>query len=78
MARVEITLTAAYQQIAAVQNTLTVKSNAPRTTLFVNDASSDVAAHKVRPEPNYQLVQTSATPTFAKGEGIVIIVDEAI
>lgn len=76
MARVEVSLTGTYQEVATGLATFTVKSAKPGSKLDMNDVALELAQHSVIAEPNYQIVQTSAVSTFAKGEGIVLIVDE--
>lgn len=76
MARVEIVLTGTYQQVAAGVATFTVKSASAGTRLDMNDVAADLAQHSVIPRPNYQIVQTSAVATFARGAGIVLIADD--
>ena len=80
MARSEITLTSTWQQVATGLAVFTVKtinrqSNAQRQVSF-NESASDTAAMDLVAEDNLQVEQRDDVVTYAKGAGILLIVDE--
>lgn len=78
MARTEIVLTDTFQEVGTGVATFTVKSAQRGTKLDINDVASETAQHSVLAVPNYQIIQSSAISTFAKGEGVVLIVDDGV
>ena len=76
MARTLITLTSAWQEAATGRAVFMVESSASGAQIALNDTASDTAALRRLAEPGGQFSQTSSVSTFAKGAGIVLIVDE--
>lgn len=78
MARTKIELTSAYQQISAGVCVIRIKEVGDSGGVIgLNDAAGDATAMFDLAIPGEQYAQTEAKPTYAKGEGIVVIVDEA-
>lgn len=76
MARTEVTLTDSWQQVATGRCSIEVKdTDGEGLMIALNDAAADTAALVRRAEPGHQFVQSTANPTYAKGDGINIIVD---
>lgn len=79
MARTSVTLTGAWQQIAAGECVVRVTSTgvSALAKISLNQAASDVAALEDLTSPGAQYAQTEAKPVFAKGVGVVVTVDTA-
>jgi hypothetical protein len=78
MARTVKTLTAAWQQVSAGACVVQVQDLPARgRTLSLNETATDVGALNDSPKQGDQYAQNEAKATFAKGDGFVIIVDEA-
>lgn len=75
MARTLVTLTDSWQSIATTRAVFTVETVPARAQLSMNDAASDATALRRVPRQGDQVAQTDAVTTYAKGEGIVLIVD---
>lgn len=79
MARTVITLTDAWQQVAAGACVLRVASTGgrARAKISLNQTASDVAATEDLTSPGAQYLQNEAKPVFAKGADVIVIVDTA-
>jgi len=73
--RVEVTLTASYQEISTAGCTITVKE-VSGAKMYINNANSNTGSFAFYPEVGEQIVESESQSTFAKGAGIVIIVDK--
>ena len=80
MARSVIELTGAWQPISSVVCTITIKeTSGPRNKhrlIYLNETASDDTALKEIAVQHDQFQQTETKPTFAKGEGVTIVLDE--
>jgi len=75
MARVEKILTDSYQQVAAGAMVLTIKEGIGKPLTY-NDANSAVAEAVTVATDKTQILQNEGKPTWAKGAGITVIIDE--
>ena len=75
MARTTKKLTPSYQEIAKGQAVITVKSGSG--TISLNDAANSTNAISYSVNPGDQFEQTSVISTYASGDGITLVIDEA-
>jgi hypothetical protein len=74
--RTEITLTASYQAISTKKAVFTVTKVPEGVKLYMNNANSDTAAMVFLPELEDQVVENEDQTIYAKGLGIVLLVDQ--
>jgi len=74
MARATITLTNAWQQIAAGAAIITVKQSA-EGQIWLNNQGADANAMIRSADAEHQFQQTENIATYAKGEDYIVIVD---
>lgn len=74
--RTVIMLTDEYQAVATGPAVITVNTIPRGMNLSVNDVASDLAAMVTVPRAGDQFSQTDVKTTYAKGQGVEIIVDQ--
>lgn len=77
MARTEFTLTNTYQKVSDLKCVITVKSAINSAKIKLNTANSADGEDERLAVVNAQCVQNEAISVYAKGAGVVIVVDEA-
>ena len=78
MAKAEITVTQAWQQIATGEVVITILERSKEGgALYINETAADLAAYRSSPNPEVQILQTQAITTFirADNDGWRVIVD---
>ena len=76
MPRFDVTLTSVYQQVSAVENVMSVKSGIGKRLTY-NDVNGAVGETDTLTTTRTQIFQNEVKPTWAKGEGLVVTIDEA-
>lgn len=76
MPRTQVTLTDTYQVIATRRCVITVQAVPGARALSLNQTASDLTALRDVVSSGDQFAQNETKDTYAKGEGIILVIDQ--